>query len=149
MSSEQSTQHVAGNGGAPARRAVVHWAVRMFRREWRQQIMVVALLTVAVAAAVGFSAAAYTMAPVPGNADFGTATRFLKLESTDPQVLATDVHAAKEWFGTIDVIGHRTVPVPGRFEQVEYRTQDPRGLTAARCSTCWRAAFREGPARSR
>jgi putative ABC transport system permease protein len=127
MSSEQSTQHVAGNGGAPARRAVVHWAVRMFRREWRQQIMVVALLTVAVAAAVGFSAAAYTMAPVPGNADFGTATRFLKLESTDPQVLATDVHAAKEWFGTIDVIGHRTVPVPGRFEQVEYRTQDPEG----------------------
>jgi putative ABC transport system permease protein len=127
MSSEQPTQHPAGNGGVPARRAVVRWAVRMFRREWRQQIMVLALLTVAVAAAVGFSAAGYNMAPVPGNADFGTARRFLKLESTDPQALAADVDAAEEWFGTIDVIGHRTVAVPGRFEPVEYRTQDPEG----------------------
>jgi putative ABC transport system permease protein len=127
MSSDQPTQHAAGNGGVPARRAVVRWAVRMFRREWRQQIMVLALLTVAVAAAVGFSAAGYNMAPVPGNADFGTATHFLKLESTDPQALAADVDAAEEWFGTIDVIGHRTVPVPGRFEPVDYRTQNPEG----------------------
>jgi putative ABC transport system permease protein len=127
MSSDQSTPHAAGNGGVPARRAVVRWSVRMFRREWRQQIMVLALLTVAVAAAVGFSAAGYTMAPVPGNADFGTATHFLKLESTDPEALAAGVDAAREWFGTIDVIGHRTVPVPGRFEPVEYRTQDPEG----------------------
>ncbi len=127
MSSEQPTQHAAGNGGVPARRAVVRWAERMFRREWRQQIMVLALLTVAVAAAVAFSAAGYNMAPVPGNADFGTARHFLKLESSDPQALAADVDAAEEWFGTIDVIGHRTVPVPGRFEPVEYRTQDPEG----------------------
>jgi putative ABC transport system permease protein len=40
------------NGGVAARRAVVRWAWRMFRREWRQQVLVVALLTVAVAAAI-------------------------------------------------------------------------------------------------
>ena len=40
----------AGEGGTVARRAVVRWAVRLFRREWRQQLLVLGLLTVAVAA---------------------------------------------------------------------------------------------------
>ena len=43
------------NGGVAARRALIRWAGRMFRREWRQQILVITLLTVAVAAAVGGS----------------------------------------------------------------------------------------------
>jgi hypothetical protein len=29
----------ARDGGAPARRAVVRWGVRLFRREWRQQLL--------------------------------------------------------------------------------------------------------------
>jgi putative ABC transport system permease protein len=41
------------NGGVAARRAVVRWAGRMFRREWRQQLLVLTLLTVAVTAAIG------------------------------------------------------------------------------------------------
>ena len=40
------------NGGVAARRAVVRWAGRMFRREWRQQLLVLTLLTVAVTAAI-------------------------------------------------------------------------------------------------
>ena len=36
------------SGGAPARRAVVRWSWRLFRREWRQQILVLALLSVAL-----------------------------------------------------------------------------------------------------
>ena len=35
-----------------ARRALVRWAWRMFRREWRRQTLVIALLTVAVAGAL-------------------------------------------------------------------------------------------------
>jgi hypothetical protein len=31
---------------------VVRWAVRLFRREWRQQLLVLGLLTVAVAATI-------------------------------------------------------------------------------------------------
>ena len=38
-------------GGVPARRAVARWAWRLLRREWRQQILVLALLTLTVAAA--------------------------------------------------------------------------------------------------
>jgi hypothetical protein len=36
-----------GNGGIPARRAVFRWGWRLFRREWRQQLLVLGLLTVA------------------------------------------------------------------------------------------------------
>ena len=37
-------------GGAPARRAIRRWAWRLLRREWRQQVLILALLAVAVAA---------------------------------------------------------------------------------------------------
>ena len=39
-------------GGIVARRAVFRWGWRLFRREWRQQLLVFGLLTVAVAALV-------------------------------------------------------------------------------------------------
>jgi putative ABC transport system permease protein len=103
----------------------------MFRREWRQQILVLALLVAAVAAAIAFASAAYNAAPVPGNASFGTANHLLKFEDSDPQALDSDVAAAEKWFGTIDVIGHRHVAVPGAFEPLEYRAQDPQGFYGA------------------
>ena len=49
---ERVTVRGPANGGVAARRAIVRWAWRMFRREWRQQILVIALLSVAVAAAI-------------------------------------------------------------------------------------------------
>ena len=45
----------AANGGMPARRAVVRWAYRVFRRDWRQHLLILSLLTVAIAAAVAFT----------------------------------------------------------------------------------------------
>jgi hypothetical protein len=60
------------DGGAPARRAVVRWAWRLFRREWRQQFLILALITVAVAATIVGSAVA-TNNPPPKNSGFGTA----------------------------------------------------------------------------
>ena len=59
------------SGGVPGRRAVVRWSWRLFRREWRQQALVLSLLTVAVAAAIGIASAAYNLAPLSGNAEFG------------------------------------------------------------------------------
>lgn len=112
--------------GTP-RRAVARWAWRMFRREWRQQVLVLALLTAAVAASVGLASAAYATAPVPDNADFGAASHFIRFGNTDPGVLAADVAAARESFDTHEVIYHRRVPAPGLFEPVDYRAQDPDG----------------------
>ena len=60
------------NGGVPARRAVIRWAWRLFRREWRQQLLVLALITVAVAATFVGAAVATNSQPRPTRA-FGTA----------------------------------------------------------------------------
>ncbi len=65
-------------GGLAARQAVVRWAWRLLRREWRQQLLVVALLTLAVAAAVGGSAAVHGTVPTV-DGDLGSADRRIDL----------------------------------------------------------------------
>ena len=64
-----------------ARRAVVRWAVRLFRREWRQQVLVLALLSVAVATTVVGIALAASSVPSQA-AEFGRARRILELDGT-------------------------------------------------------------------
>jgi putative ABC transport system permease protein len=114
------------NGGVAARRAVVRWAGRMFRREWRQQLLVLTLLTVAATAAIGSITIAYNSVP-PDNSDFGSANQVLSLDSSDPRTLETALDSAKESFGTFDIIGHRSVSVPGSVETLDYRSQTPGG----------------------
>ena len=86
-----------------------------------------ALLTVAVAAAIGFATAAYNLAPVTGNAEFGTANHSFVLEDPDPDSLQPVVAAGEEDFGAVDAIGHRAVAVPGSVDTLDYRAQDPDG----------------------
>ena len=100
--------------------------VRMFRREWRQQALVLALLTAAVAASVGVASAASTT-PVPDNAVFGSASHLISFRSTDPAALARDIAATLERFESAEVITHRSVALPGEFEPIDYRAQDPAG----------------------
>jgi len=113
-------------GGVAARRAVVRWAGRMFRREWRQQLLVLTLLTVAVAAAIGSITITSNTVPAD-NSDFGSAKTVLKFDGSDPQKLQAGLDSARRSFGAIDVIGHRSVPVPGSVEKLEYRSQVPGG----------------------
>jgi putative ABC transport system permease protein len=105
---------------------MVRWSLRMFRREWRQHVLVTALLTVAVAAAVLGATAAYNVVP-SRDAEFGRADHRLVVHVTDPAALDPYLAAARRWFGTIDAIGHRAVAVPGRPDPVEIRTQRPGG----------------------
>jgi putative ABC transport system permease protein len=112
------------NGGVAARRAVVRWALRMFRREWRQQVLVVALLTVAVAAAIVSIILVWNTSP-EFDGEFGSASGLLMFDGSDPQALETALASAEESFGTTDVIGHRKLPVPGGVETVDFRSQDP------------------------
>src|SRR5262249_56519810 len=55
-----------GNGGVPARRAVTRWAWRMFRREWRQQLLVLGPITGAGAATIIGPAVAPNTPPAAG-----------------------------------------------------------------------------------
>src|ERR1022692_58225 len=116
----------AASGGGPARRAVIRWAWRLCRREGRQQLLVLALLTVTVSAAVAGVAAA-TDLPPSSDATFGTAAYLLTLPASDPH-LAADIAAARKWFGVIEVIEHQNVKVPGSVNTVDLRAQDPGGV---------------------
>src|SRR5215211_9220629 len=98
----------------------------MFRREWRQQILVIALLTIAAAAAIASVTIAYNSGSAD-DAEFGSANHLLRFDGADPSRLEEGLAATRERFGTIDVIGHRSLPVPGRVDPVEFRAQDPRG----------------------
>jgi putative ABC transport system permease protein len=120
------TEARAANGGVAARRAVIRWGWRLFRRDWRQQLLVLALLTVAVAAASFSVSAAYNVVP-SADARFGTANYRLDFDEVDPRRLDAVVSDIRAWFGTVELIGHRTVPVPGSVEALELRTQDPHG----------------------
>lgn len=117
------------SGGVPARRAIVRWAWRLFRREWRQQVLVIALITAAVGLAVAATSAGYNAARPP-EFEYGTADHRLVSElpdTVDRQALDAYYAAVEEWFGPIDVISQRRVSIPGSTEAVEVRAQDPDG----------------------
>lgn len=115
------------DGGDPARRAVARWGWRLFKREWRSQLLVLAMIAVAVAAAVAGSTAAFNLGSAAGDAEFGSATTALDFDQPDPGFVGDDIAAATDWFGSVDVIGRTRVSIPGVFEPVELRSQDPEG----------------------
>src|SRR5438270_11267379 len=88
-----------GNGGAPARRAVIRWAWRLYRREWRRQALVLALLIVAIAATVIGLGVVSNAAALKADPTFGSANTILTLPGTDPDINA-DLAALRARFGT-------------------------------------------------
>ena len=121
---ERPAQAGTRNGGVPARRAVIRWAWRMFRREWRQQLLVLALITVALAATV-VGAAVATTTPAPAGAGFGTAQDMATFPG-GPH-LASQIAALQHRFGRVDVIENQTIAIPGSISTYDLRAQDPNG----------------------
>jgi putative ABC transport system permease protein len=114
------------SGGTAGRRVVTRWAKRLLRREWRQQILVLALLALTVAAATFGVAAAYNVASLPGP-QFGSANYLLQFGGTGQKTMTADIAAARKAFGSIEVIGRQFVPIPGSTQTVEYRALSPDG----------------------
>ena len=108
----------------PARRAVVRWAWRLFRREWRQQFLILALITVAVAATIVGSAVA-TNNPPPKNSGFGTAQDSVSF----PPTMRTRRASSRAWItlGPVEVIENETLSIPGSIDTYQLRAQDPHG----------------------
>ena len=83
--------HRMPNGGVPARRAVVRWAIRLLRREWRQQLLILALITVAVGATVVASTVA-TNTPAPVAGSLGTAQDAASLSGSPASIKIGRAH---------------------------------------------------------
>jgi putative ABC transport system permease protein len=128
------------NGGVPARRAINRWAWRLFRREWRQQLLVLALITAAVAATV-LGAGIATNTPPPQHAALGGAQYAITLPGSDPH-LAADIVSVTAQVGAAGAAHGRTrgtpPPMPvqvveqenlttGSLNPVELRAEDPDG----------------------
>ncbi|HVB06893.1 MAG TPA: FtsX-like permease family protein [Acidimicrobiales bacterium] len=113
------------DGGAPARRAVVRWAWRLFRREWRQQFLILALITVAVAATIVGSSVA-TNNPPAKSSDFGSAQDAASFRAYDAQT-ATAVAGLEHRFGRVELIENETQSIPGSINTYQIRAQDPHG----------------------
>ncbi|MGO9187224.1 MAG: FtsX-like permease family protein [Streptosporangiaceae bacterium] len=113
-------------GGIVARRAVIRWAVRLFRREWRQQLLVLGLLTVAVAATIwGASTVTNVQLQNPNYPMFGTAAVQVTLPGSDPQLAADIATMAGRW-GPADVIENQNI-ANGTTQPVQLRAENPHG----------------------
>ena len=114
------------NGGAPARRAVVRWGWRLFRREWRRHLLVLVMLTVAVAATIVGLGTATNASKLKADPAFGTASTIINLRAGVPQ-LAADIAAIRVRAGAVDVVAHQQIAVPGSVSIVDLRDQAPGG----------------------
>ncbi len=115
----------SGDGGVAARRAVVRWAWRLFRREWRQQFLILALVAVAVGATV-VGAAVAVNTPSPSDTGFGSAQDLGTFQMPDPQ-LDSQIAQLQHRFGKTDVIENETIAIPGSIDTYDLRAQDPHG----------------------
>ena len=116
----------------------------MFRREWRQQILVLALLAVAVAAAVSSVTIVFNSSAAD-DAEFGSASYLLRFDGTNPRALAAELDSARKAFGTTEAIGSRSIAVPGSVDTVEFRAQDPHGSFASALLALRQGVYPEGP----
>ncbi len=133
-----------GNGGVPARRAVFRWGWRLFRREWRQQLLVLGLLTVAVAATIwGASVVTNTQLPNLNYATFGTAAALVTLPGTDPH-LAADVAAIQSRWGPADLIQNQDIAT-GSTQPVQLRAERPHGHYNSPLLSLVRGTYPAGP----
>jgi putative ABC transport system permease protein len=105
---------------------VFRWGWRLFRREWRQQLLVLGLLTVAVAATIwGASVVTNVQLANPSYATFGTAAAQVTLPGTDPR-LAAEIATIQGRWGPADLIENQDITT-GTTQPVQLRAERPHG----------------------
>ena len=109
---------------APARRAIVRWAWRLFRREWRAQLLVLCLATIAVGAAITAATMAVRAGTDPAGR-FGNGGGVAHLDVRRPAETLATVEGLAARFGSVQQIDHELAPVAGAREAVDVRAFDP------------------------
>jgi putative ABC transport system permease protein len=104
---------------------VIRWAWRLFRREWRQQFLILALIIVAVAATIVGSAVSINTRQA-ADFGFGTAQDSVTLHSTPAQA-AISIGQLRRQVGEVEVIDNETLSIPGSINTYQLRAENPRG----------------------
>ena len=134
----------SAGSGIVARRAVFRWGWRLFRREWRQQLLVLGLLTVAVAATIwGAGVVTNAQLPNPNQATYGTAAATAKLPGSDPH-LAADIASIQRRWGPADVIENERIAT-GTSQSVQLRAEKQHGHFNAPLVSLVSGAYPIGP----
>jgi putative ABC transport system permease protein len=133
-----------GSGGLVARRAVIRWGWRLFRREWRQQLLVLGLLTVAVAATTwGASVVTNAQLANPNWPTYGSAAAKATLPGADPS-LAADIATIQRRWGPADVIEDQKIAT-GTTQSVQLRAESTHGHFNAPLLGLVSGAYPAGP----
>ena len=131
-------------GGIVARRAVFRWGWRLFRREWRQQLLVLGLLTVAVAATIwGAGVVTNAQLPNPSYPTLGTAAASVTLPGSDPH-LAADIATVQDQWGPADLIEEQNITT-GTTQRVQLRAESPHGHYNAPLLSLVSGSYPAGP----
>jgi putative ABC transport system permease protein len=104
---------------------MTRWAWRPLRREWRQQLLVLLLITLAVSATtlgVGIS----TNTPLSSYVAFGSAHDMATFNGAS-SLEASKVASWHRRYGAVQVIENETITVPGTIDTFDLRAQNPNG----------------------
>ena len=130
------------HGGVPARRAMTRWAWRLFRREWRQQLLILALVIVATAGTI-LGAAVSTNSSQVANFGFGTAQNlaFFQAPSSSAKggdaTIRNDAAHLEHLYPRSDVIENQTLTYSRIDQHVRPARRRPfGGVSVAPCCRC-------------
>ena len=111
-------------GRAPAaRRALLHWGLRLLRREWKQRVIIVVLIAVATAAMILGTNVASATPGTPNASIYGTSSTLIILNGSTPH-LAADVAKISKAYGPASVVDDQSLPT-GIAGGADLRAQNP------------------------
>jgi putative ABC transport system permease protein len=108
---------------AAARRALLHWSLRLLRREWKQRVIIVVLIAMATAAMILGTNVASATPGTPNAGIYGTSSTLVLLNGNTPH-LAADVATITKTYGAASVVYDQTLPT-GIAGGADLRAQDP------------------------
>jgi putative ABC transport system permease protein len=111
-------------GRAPAaRRALLHWGLRLLRREWKQRVIIVVLIAVATAAMILGTNVASATPGTPNASIYGTSSTLIILNGSTPH-LAADIAKISKGYGPASVVDDQSLPT-GIAGGADLRAQNP------------------------
>jgi putative ABC transport system permease protein len=108
---------------AMARRTLSRWAVRLAVREWKQRILIVALIAVACAATLLGIAVASATPGTPNAGTFGTSSTLVQLPGNTPG-LSSLIAKIEKAYGASSVVYDEPITT-GQYGGADLRAQDP------------------------